>query len=485
MTSIRSLAFVLALAPLSASAQSFPEDDFSAIRFYVSPGGGNYLMVEGAETSPDLMPSIGATFDYAHHPFVADDLDCFTGNRTMGCETPMNQESDLLDHVLNLQIYGAISFLERIQIGLNIPVLLYFDGEAYSYVDRTTREPHTPAIGGASASLADPRLTAKIRILDPGADGNGFTFAIGIWGTAPIGHLIWPGHFIGDVYPTGGGHLIGGLRFDAFRLALNVGAQARAEAVNVRSVVGTEMTFGLAAAYRFDPLVEAMVEVTGATSFGTRFDSEAPIELRAAAFFHASDLHFHVGGGVGLFYGVGVPVFRVFAGGTFDPSADRDSDSDGLADSQDSCPTDAEDPDEYDDEDGCPEVDNDEDRIVDGQDQCPAEAEDSDEFEDDDGCPEADNDEDGVNDGYDSCPNVAEDRDGDRDEDGCPDQDQDEDGIVDDADTCDDRAEDFDGLADEDGCPEEDVDGDGVPDESDECPEQAGPRRRGNGCPRP
>lgn len=429
-----------------ASAQRFSHDDFSALRFYVAPGSGNFLMVEGAETGPDGMPSFGATFDYAHRPFVADDLDCVTGLRSLGC-APMTQETDLLGPLLSLQLYGAITLFERLQIGLNVPAILYFEGEGYSYLE--DNRPRRAAPGGSGAGLGDPRLSAKLRLLDPESDGNGFSFAVSAWVTAPIAHYTWPGQFLGDRYPAAGGQVIGSFRHDGLRVALNLGVHVREEAKNVRSAVGPEMVWGAAAAYRFHPLFEALVEATGATSFGQRFDSEAPTELRAAALVHLGELSLHAGGGAGLFYGVGVPIFRAFLGASFTPQPDLDSDGDGIPDSLDACPADPED--------------------FDG-------------FADEDGCPDPDNDGDGIPDGYDSCPDTPEDFDGDRDEDGCPDDDKDGDGIPDDEDECPDEPEDFDGLADEDGCPEDDADEDGIPDDEDECPDEPGTAAHG-GCP--
>ncbi len=474
------LAWSVAL-PGRASAQTFPADDFSAHRFYVAPGSGNFLAVEGAETGPDLTPTFGATLGYAHRSFVADDLDCLTGSRTDGCENPMNQETSLLGHLVDLQLHGSITLLERIQIGLNVP-LLYYEGERYQYLDREASPvaPRVAAPGGSGVTLGDPRLSVKIRILDPDREGNGVMIGAGAWVSAPLGHAIAPGHFVGDLAPSFGAHFIGSFRLQGFRLALNLGGQVRAEATNLRSVVGTELTYGVAAAYRFHPLVEALVELAGFTSFGARFDSEAPLELRGAMLFHIGDFALNVGGGAGLVYGIGAPVGRVFVGGSFTPTPDRDTDGDGLLDRRDACPTDPEDLDGFADEDGCPDPDNDEDGIPDAQDGCPNDAEDVDEFQDEDGCPDEDDDGDGIRDGYDSCPRAAEDVDGDRDEDGCPDDDTDQDGIPDDRDACPDRPEDFDGLADEDGCPEEDADGDGVADEADDCPEEAGsPLHRG------
>jgi outer membrane protein OmpA-like peptidoglycan-associated protein len=99
-----------------------------------------------------------------------------------------------------------------------------------------------------------------------------------------------------------------------------------------------------------------------------------------------------------------------------------DSDGDGVADDKDKCPTEAEDKDGFEDEDGCPDPDNDNDGIPDNFDQCPNKAEDMDGFEDDDGCPDPDNDKDGVPDKTDKCPNEPETINGYQDDDGCPDK---------------------------------------------------------------
>ncbi|MGC6416483.1 MAG: OmpA family protein [Bradymonadia bacterium] len=111
--------------------------------------------------------------------------------------------------------------------------------------------------------------------------------------------------------------------------------------------------------------------------------------------------------------------------------------------------------------------DRDDDGIKDVDDQCVWEAEDKDEFEDSDGCPDTDNDKDKVLDVDDKCPLEPEDMDGDADEDGCPEEDKapekpavvdsDKDGIPDDKDRCPMQAESVNGVEDEDGCPERKV----------------------------
>ena len=167
----------------------------------------------------------------------------------------------------------------------------------------------------------------------------------------------------------------------------------------------------------------------------------------------------------------------------------RDRDRDGLPDAHDCCPKLPEDPDGFEDRDGCPDCDDDRDGIPDaewllverrrylwtsaegyfGGRSCGEYAEDFDGIDDHDGCPEgveitldsltcteavardrkptaarhgdfatlalmryvADSDDDGYDDSADRCRNVPEDFDGFEDDDGCPDCDNDQDGIPD------------------------------------------------------
>ncbi len=134
--------------------------------------------------------------------------------------------------------------------------------------------------------------------------------------------------------------------------------------------------------------------------------------------------------------------------------AEKDSDNDGIYDSEDKCPEKAEDIDGFQDDDGCPDLDNDNDGIPDDVDLCVNLPEDIDGFQDDDGCPDLDNDKDGIPDINDKCPNKAEDFDGFEDNDGCPDLDNDNDGIPDVNDKCPNAPENINGYLDDDGCPD-------------------------------
>jgi hypothetical protein len=104
------------------------------------------------------------------------------------------------------------------------------------------------------------------------------------------------------------------------------------------------------------------------------------------------------------------------------PVDKRDSDVDGIKDHLDACFDLEEDPDGFEDWDGCPDLDQDKDNVADDEDRCPVCTEDLDGFDDGDGCPEGDNDADGFADAKDKCPNEAEVINGIDDWDGCADE---------------------------------------------------------------
>ena len=140
----------------------------------------------------------------------------------------------------------------------------------------------------------------------------------------------------------------------------------------------------------------------------------------------------------------------------------KDTDGDGIYDSEDACPEVAGLP-QFN---GCPDTDGD--GIEDSKDDCPTVAGTA-AFN---GCPDTDGD--GIPDPKDACPTVA----GVAALGGCPDADGD--GVKDSDDNCPNEA----GPRENQGCPWKDSDGDGILDKDDACPNEAGVASR-NGCPEP
>jgi hypothetical protein len=449
----------------NASAQTIPNDRFSANRFTPAPGGDNFIMVDGAIVGGHLTPSAGLFVDYAHRPFVLFTATCAGGDPD-DCEVE-ESERDIVRYQLTFNAMATLALWQRLQLGLVVPLVLT-SGESFFATTPTRSDDYVDIRGGEAFGIGDPRLSAKVRLVGTGLEG--FSLAAVAFVTAPIGELTAEDRSIGDDTVTGGGHAVFEYGLRKLRFAVNAGGIVRPERVLLTTEVGPEFIWGLGGSFAATPLLRVIGEVTGATQFTSELD-ENPVEARAAAELSVGDFAIVVGAGAGLVSGVGVPNFRALAGASYRPQG-LDTDRDGVPDKDDACPAELEDQDGFADDDGCPDIDNDNDGIEDSADRCPDQAEDPDGTADEDGCPDNDNDNDGVADGYDSCPDEPEDKDGDRDEDGCPDDDTDRDGIEDANDQCPDQPEDFDGWGDEDGCPETDFDSDTVPDDEDQCPDQ-------------
>ncbi len=461
-TILRALTALLLLGSAAGvSAQRAPTGEFSVLRFSPAPGAHNYLGLDGAATRGNVSYGANLLVDYANRPFslyqasTCDEM----GNNCMLSPG----RTDLVANALVFHISAYVVLLDRLQIGVVIP-LAYLSGDPFSF---TSNGMPAQVGGGSTFGLADPRLHVKLNLID---SGHGFRLGVAAYGTAPLGQATAKGRFLGESTPTFGGHIIAEYTMGGFRVGGNVGGVWRDGATLFSTEARGQLTYGLGVAYDLTSIVGVVGEVAGATSFTSQVD-ENMLEGRLAGLFRVGDVNFTLGGGVGIIGGVGVPAFRVLGGIGYAPVS-ADSDHDGILDATDGCPSEAEDVDDYEDEDGCPEADNDQDGILDADDRCPSRVEDMDGENDTDGCPDSDNDHDGVDDGYDSCPSEQEDMDGDRDEDGCPDNDRDRDNVADDVDPCPDQAEDTDGWGDEDGCPETDFDNDGLPDDADQCPDQ-------------
>ncbi len=179
---------------------------------------------------------------------------------------------------------------------------------------------------------------------------------------------------------------------------------------------GSELLFGVGAHLYLDP-VRVEAELRGATTVtsGQAFSGDAvPIEVLLGA-------HFALGSGftaglaldAGVTQGVGVPAIRILGtlgyaiplasegsgegdeelgddevGDGSEETSGEDRDGDGIPDSRDRCPDQAEDQDGHADDDGCPEEDADGDGNPDNDDFCPDQPETVNDYLDDDGCPD-------------------------------------------------------------------------------------------------
>jgi len=418
----------------AGGARAAGPDGMPLNHFDVKPGADRIFSVDGTDVAPAWSPYGGLWFHYLSKPLV------FVVERG-GTET----EEVVVDSLMQLQAGVGFGIADILELELVLPVVLSSEGD----------ETRLAGIGDSGVGDMLARLRWQILGRDTRGDGFGLNFGVGVGlptGKAEAGS--------GDggltILPTlalsfGAGPVL---------VAANVGARVRTDSGAYNNIdLGSELLWGVGADFRVAEPIAIGLELFGAAGFddfGAK--PETPVELAAgvkARFL--GGLHVEVGGGAGLVPGYGSPEFRVFAGlqwAEYGPG-EPDTDGDGLVDSEDQCPLEAEDKDGFEDKDGCPDPDNDKDGVLDQNDRCRDVPEDIDDFEDSDGCPDEDNDKDGLKDLEDSCPDAPEDRDGWKDDDGCPDPDNDGDGVLDVDDKCIDVPENMNEYQDTDGCPDE------------------------------
>jgi len=473
---VTATALVLGLSATNALAQNAVKGEVSVDRFDAAPGPRNFFVTRTARSDGNKTWSAGFVGGYAMDPLVI-----MSPCAGYTCDQSNLQPTQLkvVKSVVQGDILGSFTIMPKLQLGLRIPII-YVNGQGLNPVYGTM------AKGGAkTTSLGDPMLEAKYRFY--GKPDSMIAAAGGVFITAPLGHAMAEGKFVGDRSLDAGLRGIVDFRKNDFFAAANLIGMYRKTATIGATKIGSEFRYSAAVGYDIG-ILTVMAEALGNTRFKTTGDGSNGLEALLGARISPKTMPvaFNVGGGARVIEGVGVPTMRIFAGLLY--SAEPiDSDGDGILDTVDACPQAPEDLDGHDDSDGCPDDDNDGDRFPDSIDKCPDQPEDMDGFEDNDGCPDLDNDKDGIPDERDSCRDQPETKNGFKDDDGCPDvADTDGDGVPDDKDKCPTEAEDTDGFEDTDGCPDLDNDKDGIPDSADECseePETVNGFEDSDGCP--
>jgi len=500
-------AVTLLVFSVPAAAQQTVVKSFATQLFEPAIGSDVYFGVEGPgitaagfyKRSFTLGFNVGLLFNYQHHPLVLYREEK-QGATSTGFDINKAQSIDVVSSQMTTDVVAAFGLMKgrwlNLQVGLDLPVNLYMSGTNVS-------DAGVAAGSYSQTGMGDLRLQLKWLILK---DLGGFSLAFSPILTFPTGNKDGYG---GDPNVTFRPRVVLGFNWRNLMAAANVGYLVRQSSLIFSSEIGNQLLYGVGVGYRIHPRLLALAELGGRSGFGSASDCvKDPLtgttSCRGTSLndIDANPLEadlgvrvplnggFEITGGVGLgiVRAIGSPQFRVLAGLRWAPDF-RDSDGDGIADAVDKCPTEPEDKDGFQDEDGCPDPDNDGDMIPDAVDKCPNDVEDKDGFQDEDGCPESDNDGDKIPDIKDACPFQPETVNGFKDDDGCPDEpDKDGDGIPDAKDKCPTEPEDKDSFQDEDGCPDPDNDGDGVPDKFDDCPndaEDVDGFKDDDGCPDP
>ncbi len=289
------------------------------------------------------------------------------------------------DAALSFGLWG------RLALGVDLPHVLGQTG------DSLVNDPLAQAAVGTRAvpitAMGDPGLRAKVAIVSPDLDEHGVEQGFGLGAderfTLPLGD---EGSFLGEGNVTSETRVLvdGGLGpltihgYAGVKVRGDTGSYACPPDASLDTCdtrFGHELPLGLG--FGFHPSALGVDDDGRVTFFAeTRakmplspvgpFDSSLPGSWYAsvAGRFRFGDLALLSAVEVGLTDGVGVAPFRATIGVSFAPRQ-RDADADGFGDDDDRCPTFAEDPDGFEDQDGCPEMDNDADGVPDALDTCP------------------------------------------------------------------------------------------------------------------
>jgi OOP family OmpA-OmpF porin len=358
---------------------------------------------------------------------------------------------DLLPYRLDAHLLFAYQLHERLELAVDLPFTL-LQGDNFNLLSDALDAPDFPgAAGVSSTTLGDIRLLPRVHLLDREKFPVGLSLVAEV--RLPTGSAA---SFTGERGVLWAPRLVAEQRFTflpiPFRVLGNVGVRLRPHAQYLNLLVDDELTVGAGAIAELPNMgrftdVEGVAEMHLGTPLVRPFNFDQADSLKSpwevlvgarAKVWGNWGLELNVGRGINLSSGYGREALRVMFAIRYDETF-LDSDGDGVPDIRDRCPTEPEDKDGFQDNDGCMDPDNDGDGVVDGEDGCVMEKGPKERK----GCPEKDTDGDGITDEFDKCP----DKPGPKDYDGCP-----------------------------------DTDGDEVPDNEDDCPDQFGPPEN-NGCP--
>jgi OmpA-OmpF porin, OOP family len=447
---VRALVLGLSVVAVSSFAQAIPGADVEQV--WLDPAGRGSLQVGNGQTLKSLEFRLGAGFFYTR--------DNFHSNPVV-----------LLRDRLGFQIFGALGITDWLEVGANVPLFAYQEGN-----------------GVASGGLGNPWLHLKFGLLD---GRKPVSLAIDLGVGIPVGTQAALGNGGFEFAPK----VQLGKVFADFQLGAELGflyrpnADFTANTGSLADKVGSQIWLAgmITTVNPTGPRGEFTLRLTAPLT-----GASAGIEGLIGARWPVGPVEFFGAAGPGFFGGPITPSIRAYLGIAFANTPltqppciegrdyavadcpDLDKDGDGVKNANDRAPLDPEDKDGFQDDDGVPDPDNDGDGVLDGDDKCPLQAGPA----ANKGCPDVDTDKDGIVDRLDKCPNEPEDKDGFEDEDGCPDPDNDKDGVADAVDACPNQA----GIVQEKGCPAKDSDGDGVMDFEDNCPTEKGTKENA-GCP--
>jgi hypothetical protein len=481
---------VLALFVLSsvASAQTM-EPAIDVQTFWPAAGPQHGMALRSSEIQPHLNFGFTLVGNYQYQPLV------------YRSERDPSTVVGAIDHSFTVDFLWAFGLFDRVQLMAALPMVAAQTGAGLRPITNGGVADEMPLVG-----MRDARFDVAVQILRRArrTHANGFGLRADLGLSVPSGDDRFQSSATVVLQPL----LVADFRIAGFTITANAGARISFEnRAWAGALFPSRLLGSLGIAYQ--PLVlqrlsvaldsQWLVPVVG--SLATTPCQPSPTAVCAAtattqgelfagaryAVDRGRDVEVSAGVGVPLTASPGVAAIRGLLSVAYTPRA-LDDDDDGVKEADDRCPTQREDRDGFEDDDGCPDIDNDNDGVLDDADRCPNVPEDRDNHEDHDGCPDTDNDGDGIDDADDQCPDESTHERPDPDRRGCPIRDRDGDEVPDADDLCPDTAVGARADPQRRGCPLPDRDRDGVGDDVDQCPSDPSgehPDRFRRGCPDP
>jgi outer membrane protein OmpA-like peptidoglycan-associated protein len=358
----------VAVCALVAGSSPARAEGLDAERFQPAVGTEAAFSVEHPQVPFHLGWGLGAFFDVADDPVVErDDMDDEILSRP-------------LDTAASLDLIGSLGFFGWSELGVHLPLQVVYSGDDY-------------AEGGVmlapGGGLGDLRLVPKVLFLRSGSLERHFLVGAALPVSLPTGD--------GEALRGADGvtvepRLLAALHIGEIGVGANLGYRIRSEHP-AGLPWANEIAFAFNASIGIVPdRLWFQAELFGGKQVGSDVEgADLPMEALGGLVYRLTgSLDLHGGAGLGFTDGIGDPDFRIVAGIRFkhhtpERHGFRDGDEDGILDKDDDCPTEVEDLDAFEDEDGCPEEDNDQDGIPDEKDECPDLPEE--EGGDGDGCP--------------------------------------------------------------------------------------------------
>ncbi len=328
------------LVSTGAFAQDEPQFDLQL--FHPAVGPYSIFSVETSPVLGHLEPTGALVLNYGSRPLV---LQPAGGGADQG----------YVDQQLAMHLMAGVGILNRGEIDMEVPVYLVDDSD---FKDTSIQ----------NGVVGDVAIRPKVLILSHDNYPVGLSGALDM--TFPTGRQE---ALVGSNSVTVAPKVIADYQYQNVTFAANLGLRILQD-TTVRNVkVGDRFEYGVGAeATLLKGLLRLDGELYGHALVSSPFGSkaESPMEgLLGAKVITRRGFSIFAGAGGGLVGGLGATEFRGFVGLRY-ADLQQDIDKDGIRDTDDKCPEEAEDLDGFQDEDGCPDVDNDADGVPDLQDCC-------------------------------------------------------------------------------------------------------------------